>query len=850
MEDSGCHYNKPYRKSARIVGEVMGKYHPHGDAAIYDSLVRMAQDFSLRLPLIDGQGNFGSIDKDDPAAMRYTESRLERVTHTMLEDIDKDSVNFVPNYDGSEKEPSVLPARFPNLLANGSEGIAVGMATSIPPHNLGELIDSCLAILDNPSISIDNLMKIIPAPDFPTGAEIIANSGISTAFKTGRGSVKMRAVSEINTLKNGKSQIIVTEIPYQVVKAYMIENIASLVRNKKIDGITGIQDESNKEGIRIVIDIKKDFDANVILNQLYKMTQLECNFSYNMLALNKGKPQLMNLKTALTAFVEFREETVVRRTEFLLNKAKDKAHILIGLTVAVDFIDRVIEIIRGSKDTNEAKNELLSKEWQAERVTSLIELVGDKKNNITDGKFKFTEEQVKAILEIRLSKLTGMERDKIIEDLKVLADEVREYVEILSNRVKLISIIKDEMQDIKNKFATERRSKIIYDHEELDTEDLIQKEDIMVSFTLRGYIKRDSISSYEAQKRGGKGKKSMKIGEDDCITDLFCATTHSIILFFSDIGRVYRLKGYKIPVGSSSSKGRALVNLLNLSQGEKITNFLALPESKEERENLNLIFATKNGLVRRSGMESFESINSSGKIAMGLNEGDELIGVKIANNNDHIMLATKNGLATRFSLDSVRVTKSRSSSGMIGMRLSSQDEVVSVSVLGAAEKDVAIRSEYLKIPLELRDKFKDMDDSQIMSDINNIMDKKINISPELARKFSMDEEFILTITENGFGKRSSAHEYRIANRGGKGVKNIITSDRNGSVIATFIAHNDEDVIMLSSSGKVVRCNASQISIVGRSSQGVRLMSTEAGEKIITASMIKMMDESNCEEEEV
>lgn len=847
MFENGFDFNKPYKKSARTVGDVMAKYHPHGDAAIYDSLVRMAQDFSLGMPLIDGQGNFGSVDKDDPAAMRYTESRLAKIAHSLLDDLPNNTVNFIGNYDGSETEPLVLPARFPNLLVNGSEGIAVGMATSVPPHNFTEVLTASLEMLENPEITVEELMKIVPAPDFPTRGLIIANSGISNMFHTGRGSVKMRGRTEIEELKTGRSRIVITEIPYQVVKAYLVENIANLVKEKRIEGISEIRDESNKDGIRVVIELKRDADANVLLNQLYKFTQLELNFSANMLALNNGKPETMNLRGIIAAFLDFREEVVVKRTNYLLNKAKDKAHILIGLVLAVDFIDEVIFIIRGSENTVSARENLLKRTWKADKVASLISLVGDKRNEIKNSEFSFTEEQVRAILEMRLAKLTSLERDSIVKDLEGLSIDINALVEILTKRSVLIDVIKSELIELKEKFPVKRRTEIMYGlDDDVDDEDLIKKETIVVSFTLRGYIKRDILASYNAQKRGGKGKFTMRTAEDDVVTDLFVATTHSFILFFSNKGRVYKLKGYKIPVGTSQSKGRALVNLLNLQPDESITNFLVLPEFREDWLNLNLVFASMYGMVRRSSIDEFSSIPSNGKIAIGLEEGDFLVGVRLAKSDEHILLASKRGQAVRFAVDSMRVIKSRSSIGVIGMNLNKDDSVVSITVIGGATKDVQARDEYLSIPLETRILIPGLDIEEIKQRLD-AFEHPINLTPAAVRKWAESEQFLLTITENGYGKRTSTHEYRISNRGGKGVINILTTERNGGVVSSFIAGNESDIIISSSTGKVIRCKAKDVSIIGKNSQGVRIISLDKNEKMISATLAIGMEAEESDE---
>lgn len=843
MYESGTHYNKPYRKSARIVGEVMGKYHPHGDTAIYDSLARMAQDFSLRLPLINGQGNFGSIDGDSPAAMRYTEVKLERVTHSMLDDIDKQTVPFIANYDGSETEPAVLPTRFPNLYANGSEGIAVGMATSIPPHNLGELLDATIAIIHNPEITIDELMVIVPAPDFPTGAYIIRNSGIAKAMHTGYGAIKIRSKATTELMKNGKGVIIITEIPYQVNKANLIETIADLVKEKKIDGITEIRDESNKDGIRIVIETRKDANAEVILNQIYKFTQAEMNFSANILALLNGRPEHMNLKKALVAFIDFRADVITKRTQYLLNKVKDKAHILIGLCVAVDFIDEVVRIIRASKDTAEARNSLLATTWNAGKVTALISLVSDRRNEIINEQFKFTEEQVRAILEMRLAKLTGLERDSIVKELMTLADDIHKYTEILTDNVVFTKLMIDELVEVKERFATPRRSEILDDADEIDMESLIKKEDIVVSYTTNGYIKRSSLSEYNTQKRGGKGKVTMKTNEEDTIAQTFLANTHTDILFFTNIGRVYKLKGYRIPEGSFQSKGRAIVNLLSMQSGEAVSNFLAIPESGDD--HINLIFSTKNGMIRRSDLEDFQTVNANGKIAISLDEGDSLVNVQIADDTQHILLASKMGQAIRFPVESIRVIKSRNSQGVTGMRLENLDEVVSMSIINnQGNVDENQLEQFLSIPQSKRCTILTMEVRQLETLVHST-----GLTVEILQMLAQKEEFLLTITENGFGKRTSTHEYRITHRGGKGVKNIITSKRNGFVKESFIAQNENDVIIASSSGKIVRCNAGTISITGRSAQGVKIISLESNERVTSVTKVDGSKEDEQEFEE-
>ena len=697
MYEGGYDYNRAFKKSARIVGEVMGKYHPHGDSAIYESLVRMAQDFSMRVPLIDGQGNFGSIDDDPAAAMRYTESRLKKVTHTMLEDLDKDTVDFSPNYDGSESEPKVMPAKFPNLLVNGSGGIAVGMATNIPPHNLGETIDGCLAYIENRDITIEELIKIIPGPDFPTGGIILGRAGYDSAAKTGRGSVIMRGKHKIEQLKGGKVAIIITEIPYQVNKAKLVEKIAELVKEKRIEGITDLRDESDREGIRVVIELRKDAMEEVIINQLYSFTPLQSSFGVNMLALNHGRPELLNLLDVLKIFTAFREVVVARRTNFLLNKARDKTHILIGLAVAVANIDEIVELIKSSPDAASAKEKLLAKSWPSSTVEAIIKLVQDK-GNVVDGKFYFTELQAKAILDMRLARLTGLEASKINDELNNLAVEISEYLSILANREKLMQLVKDELIAVKNEFSTPRRSTIIESEFEVDIEDLIPKEDMVVVATMNGYIKRVALSAYRAQKRGGKGRSAMDVRDEDFATEIFATNTHTPILFFSSKGKVYKLKTYKLPLGNPQARGRALVNLLPIEQDEKISTILALPENEESWKDLSIIFATSNGDVRRNSMDQFTDIRSSGKIAMKL-EGDEsLIGVNLCTENNDILLSTKNGKCIRFPVSKLRIFQSRNSTGVRGIKLDKGNKVIAMSVLKHSAADMLVKEQYLKIP--------------------------------------------------------------------------------------------------------------------------------------------------------
>ena len=860
MYEGGYDYNKPFKKSARIVGEVMGKYHPHGDAPIYESLVRMAQDFSLRVPLIDGQGNFGSIDDDPPAAMRYTESRLEKISHTMLDDLAYDTVDFVPNYDGSEREPKILPARFPNLLVNGSGGIAVGMATNIPPHNLGEVIDACIAYIEDSNVTVDDLLKIVPAPDFPTGGIILGRSGSTSAARTGRGSVIMRGRHKIEKRTGGKVAIIITEIPYQVNKAKLVEKIAELVKEKKIEGITDLRDESDREGIRIVIELRRDAMEEVIINQLYSFTDLQTSFGVNMLALNRGRPGLMNLLEVISIFVNFRQEVTTRRTNFLLNKARDKAHILIGLAVAVANIDEVVALIRQSKDASEAKEKLLARPWSSGIVEAMIKLVQDKGNIIKDGQFYFTETQARAILEMRLARLTGLEMDKIADELKVLAVEISGYLELLADRNKLMALVKKELIEIKDQFATPRKSTIEDSEYEVDMEDLIPKEDMVVVATMNGYIKRVALSSYRTQRRGGKGRSSMDVRDEDVTTDIFATNTHTPILFFSTKGKVYRLKTYKLPLGSPQARGRALVNLLPLESDEKISTILALPEDESLWANLSIAFATSGGDVRRNSMDQFVDIRSSGKIAMKL-EGDEaLVGVNLCTEDDDIMLSTKDGKCIRFPVSTLRVFQSRNSTGVRGIKLEDGNKVIAMSILKHAKEDIEVKDKYLKVD----------EDQRLAIREALIFNKKLQENPtsdlleqpkaipqisgsELAQnkieEMALNEEFILTITENGYGKRSSAYEYRITNRGGSGITNIVTSKRNGEVVASFAVENSDHVMLITDKATSIRTEVGTIRITGRNTQGVTLIKT-SDEKVVSVARIASSGKKEVDDMEI
>lgn len=858
MYENHYDYNKPFKKCARIVGDVMGKYHPHGDTSIYEALVRMAQDFSMSSPLIDGQGNFGSIDADPPAAMRYTEARLAKLAHIMTDDLDKDTVDFVDNYDGTEKEPDVLPAKFPNLLVNGSSGIAVGMATNVPPHNLGEVIDGVVAYIDNPSLTQEELMQIIPGPDFPTGGLIMGRSGYINVLKNGRGTIVMRGEAKIEEQKNGKSQIVITSIPYQVNKAKLVEKIAELVKEKKIEGISDLRDESNKEGIRVVVEINRNGNAEIILSQLYSFTDLQCNFPSNILALNNGKPENLGVFDVVKIFANFRKEIVIRRTEFLLGKARDRAHILIGLRVAVNVIDEVIALIKSAKDTGEAREELMKRDWDASVVQAMLALIQDRGNKIEKGRFYFTDVQARSILDMKLSKLTGLESEKIDNELKELSNEIQEYLKVLSDPIELTKIVRDELIQVKNNFATPRRTIILEAESDLDVEDLMPKEDMVVITTMNGYIKRVPLSSYKSQNRGGKGKSAITVHDEDYTTDVFVVNTHTPILFFSTKGKVYKMKTYKLPLGNNQSKGRAVVNILPLEADETISTILPLLGEKEEWLKKNIIFAVNTGDIRRNSMSDFENIQSNGKIAMKLEEGQKLVGVAICDDNSDILLSSKTGKCIRFPLENLRVFQSRNSTGVRGIKLDPYNEVISMSILKNSEAEsIEDRDSYLKIDLDTRMKLNDLynipkDETSLLSSVDEPMPIQINdeilslLSKEKIKAMAKNEEFILTITENGYGKRTSAYEYRVANRGGSGITNIITSKRNGNVIASFPIKNDKEIIMISDKGTVIRTRVKDIRISGRNTQGVTLMKASEDEKVVSVAKIEI-EQTNEEE---
>jgi len=851
MNEGGYDATKPYKKSARIVGDVMGKYHPHGDSAIYDAMVRMAQDFSLRLPLIDGQGNFGSMDGDRAAAMRYTEARMAKSAHALIDDIDKDTVDFRPNYDDSQREPSVLPARFPNLLVNGAGGIAVGMATNIPPHNLGELLDGCMALIDDPYITIEGLMEHIKAPDFPTGGLIMGKQGVYSAFHTGRGSVVMRGRTEIEDRPKGREAIIITEVPYQVNKARMVATMAECVRDKRIEGISDIRDESDRHGVRVVVEIKRDAMAEVVLNLLFKHTPLQTSFGVNMLALNGGQPQLMNLKEILQAFVAFREEVIRRRTIFLLGKARDKAHVLAGLAIAVANIDEVIALIRKAPNPQVAREQLMGRAWPAGDVTALIELIDEPGRAVNaDGNYELSETQARAILELRLHRLTGLERDKIADDLRALGEDIKELLSILSSRDKLYTILRDELEEMRTRFATDRRTSLHEAEFEHDIEDLIQREDMVVTVTNTGYIKRVPLSTYRAQRRGGRGRSGMSTRDEDFVSQVFVVNTHTPVLFFSSTGIVYKLKVYKLPLGSPTARGQAMVNILPLDKGETISTMMPLPEDETTWNEMFVMFSTASGGVRRNSLSDFTNVMVNGKIAMKLDDGDRLVGVQVCTEDDDVLLAAKNGKCIRFPVSKkddngtekgVRVFASRASTGVRGMRLAGDNEVVTMSILRHVDFSTEERDAYLKVQSARRRAAGTEGESgeDLITDPT-----QLGLSEERFAQLLGREDFILTITENGFGKRTSAYEYRIAGRGGQGITNIETNARNGAVVASFPVENDDQLVMVSDGGQLIRTTVVDIRIAGRNTQGVTLFKTAQGEHVVSVTRLTEVDDED------
>jgi DNA gyrase subunit A len=840
MHENGRDWNKPYRKSALIVGDVMGKYHPHGDQSIYDALVRMAQDFSMRAPLIDGQGNFGSVDGDPPAAMRYTESRRAKIAHALTEDIDKDTVPFQDNYDGSEREPVVLPARFPNLLVNGGGGIAVGMATNIPPHNLGEVIDACLAYIDDPSIGMDALTEIVPGPDFPTGALIIGKQAARGALARGRGSILMRARCTIEEIRKDREAIIVTELPYQVNKARMQERIAELVREKRIEGVGDIRDESDRHGMRVVIEIKRDASAEVVLNQLYRYSELQTSFGVNMVALNAGRPMVMNLKEMIGTFTAFREEVVMRRTRFELTKARDRGHILVGLAIAVANIDEVIALIRNAPDTATAREQLMERAWPAKDVAPLVLLIADPRHvMLEDGTIKLSEEQAKAILEIRLARLTALGRDEIADEVTKLGEAIKDYLDILRSRPRVLTIVKDELKAIKDEFATPRLTELVDAEVEMEDEALIEREDVAITVTHAGYIKRTPIAEYRVQGRGGKGRSGMSTRDEDFVTAIFVANTHAPMVFFSSTGMAYKLKVWRLPEARIQGKGKAMVNLLPLSEGERITTIMPMPEDESQWEKLHVVFATKSGDVRRNELSDFVNINKSGKIAMKLDAGDGIVDVQICTENDDVLLTTRGGKCIRFAVTDVRVFKGRDSTGVRGIKLAKGDEVVSMTLLHHSDADTAEARAYLKQANAARRAATGEEEVQVEeTDDAEDSGEEATLTQERYAELGAKEQFVLTVSESGFGKRTSSYEYRVTGRGGSGIVAMGMGKKNAAIIASFPVEESDDLMLISDQGQIIRVGVGGISIQGRSAQGVTVFRVDDGERVVSVERIQ------------
>ncbi|MCJ9428878.1 DNA gyrase subunit A [Kordiimonas marina] len=836
MHENGYEWNKPFRKSARIVGDVMGKYHPHGDSAIYDALVRMAQDFSMRAPLIDGQGNFGSMDGDSAAAMRYTEARMDKVSSVLLADIDKDTVNFQPNYDESESEPIVLPARFPNLLVNGGTGIAVGMATNIPPHSLREVVDGTLALIDNPAIETLELMQYVKGPDFPTGGIILGAGGIRQAFETGRGSITIRSRTHIEEVRKDRWAIVITEIPFQVNKASMIEKIAECVQSKRIEGISDLRDESDRDGVRVVVELKRDAVADVVLNQLFRFTPVQTSFGINMLALNGGKPEQLGLKDILKAFVTFREEVITRRTKFELGKARDRAHVMVGLVIAVTNIDEVVAIIRGAKSPADAREALTARKWDAKDIIPYLELINETGQLNDDGTCQLSEIQVKAILDLRLHRLTALGRDEIGGELDELANKIAEFLEILRSRVRLYEVLRGELEAVREEFGNDRRTEIDMNAiGAFEDEDLIAREEMVVTVTHSGYVKRVPLSTYRAQRRGGKGRSGMQTKDEDFLSTVFVADTHTPVLFFTNIGQVYKMKVWKIPLGTPQSKGRAFINLLPLKQEETVATILPLPEDEDSWGDYNIMFATAHGNVRRNKLSDFSNVMSNGKIAIRFSEEDDkLIGVGICTEDDDILLAARGGRAIRFKATDVRLFAGRTSTGVRGMKFAEGDEVVSMCVINGTNASTEERDAYLKAA-----SWKAEPGEQTLSD-------------ERMAELAETEQFILTVTDKGYGKRTSSHEYRLTNRGGQGIWNAPSDEEKrtqiGPVVAAFPIEETEQIMMVTDQGKLIRTRVINVRIVSRNSRGVTLFKVAEDEHIVSVAKLQESDEDESGDE--
>ena len=845
MHENGFTREKAYKKSARVVGDVIGKYHPHGDSAVYDALVRLAQDFSMRLPLLDGQGNFGSIDGDPPAAMRYTEVRMDKPAASLLADIEKNTVNFQENYDSSENEPVVLPSRYPNILVNGAGGIAVGMATNIPPHNLGEVIDATLAIMTDENLSDEDLLNIIPGPDFPTGALIMGQSGARSGVLTGKGSVTMRAVADVEEIRKDRYAIIVTELPYQVNKANMIKKIATLVNEKRIEGISAVRDESDRVGMRVVIELKRDAVADVVLNQLFKYSAMQQNFSSNMLALNGGKPEQMNVRTMLEAFLGFREEVIARRSKFDLSKARDRAHILVGLATAVANIDEIIKMIRGSKNPKDARSSLLSRTWDAQSMGSLIDLIADPRSLLlSDGTIQLTEEQAKAILELRLLKLTALGMDEITDEAQKLSIKIIDLLDILRSRERVQSIIREELSEVKEKFATPRRSIFTAGGLDFEDEDLIPVEDMVVTVTSGGYVKRTPLETYRAQRRGGKGRSGMSMKDEDYVTTVFVATTHTPVLFFSSSGMSYKLKVWKLPLGGAATRGKALVNLLPLDQNETINSIMSLPVDEEDWKNLDIMFASRSGGVRRNSLADFTRVNRNGKIAMKPDEGDGIVDVRLCTEDDDILLTTAMGKSLRCRVTDVRRFVGRTSSGVRGIKLADGDEVISMAVLRHVDVLTEESRSYMKHANAMRRALGEGDD-----DITGESETESSLSDERIGVLGANEQFLLTLADDGFGKRSSSYDYRCMNRGGQGVTAQELARKgsdNAKLVRSFTIEDENQIMIVTDGGQLIRCPVRNIRIVSRTSRGVTVIKVKEKEKVVSVERIEESEDQDNE----
>jgi len=839
MHDLGMSADRGYSKSARVVGDVLARFHPHGDQSVYDALVRMAQPFSMGLVLVDGQGNFGSVDGDSPAQMRYTECRMTRAAEALLADIDKDTVGFNPNYDEREKEPAVLPARIPNLLVNGSGGIAVGMATNIPPHNLGEIIDACLAVIDDPTTPLERLLEIVPGPDFPTGGEIIGRTGARQALISGRGSVIMRGKADVETIRKDREAIIITEIPYQVNKASMLERIAELVREKRIEGVSDLRDESDRDGMRVVVELKRDAPADVVLNQLHRYTPLQTSFGVNMLALNRGRPEQMGLKVMLDAFLEFREEVVVRRTKFELSKARNRGHVLVGLAIAVVNIDEVILIIRSSANPNEARERLQARDWPAGDMISLIALIQDPRTVLVEeARVRLSDEQARAILALTLSRLTGLGRDEIFAEAQELAKLIAGHLEILGSREKIMAIVRDELVAVRSAFAVPRRTQIVEGDADVEDEDLIPREDMVVTVTHGGYVKRTHLSAYRTQRHGGRGRAGMRTKEEDAVTRVFSASTHAPVLFFSSGGKVYKLKVWRLPLGDPNARGKAFINLLPLEQKESITSILPLPEDEASWERLDVVFATRSGSVRRNKLSDFVNVNRAGKIAMKLDDGDAIIGVAICTEADDVLLTSAGGRAIRFPVDEVRVFQSRDSTGVRGIRLSDGDAVISMAILRSVDATPDERAAYLKqARAALRaigEEAEEAEGGVVAEEADEEAVGDAQLSPERYAALGAAEETILTLSSEGIGKRTSAYDFRRTGRGGQGLLAQDLTRKGGRLVAAFPVEQGDELLLVTDAGRLIRTPVARIRIAARNTQGVIVFRTSDGEHVVSA----------------